>query len=210
MLHAEQIAPAFYPKFAIYPCPSCVHFPMIKFEEIIADFIDHVNAAGILGSSPDPKEVRDAIKDLMGRNIKERVEPEYPVPTAAAIKGNREIPIFNAAGGGTLGDLNNQRTACIAVYKCNVCRALYLLPEDFRAAGRALGYPIGVGGMTPEGIRDLCLDAMRNAYQGLGIGKAEVYCFKSFVVMIDMTRFEHTSKGNISETSLLTHLAKTK
>ena len=210
MLHAEQIAPAFYPKFAIYPCSSCVHFPMIKCGDIIADFIDHVNAAGILGHSPDPKEVRDAIKDLMGQNIKERVEPEYPVPTAAAIKGNPEIPVFNAAGGGTLCDLKNQRKACIAVYKCNACRALYVLPEDFRAAGRSLDYPIGVGGMTPEGIRGLCLHAMQNAYQGLGIAKAEVYCFKSFVVMIDMTGFEHTSKGNISGIPILAHLAKTK
>ena len=210
MLYAEQIAPAFYPKIGIYPCSSCVHFTMIKCEEIIADFIDHVKAAGILGRSPDPKELRDTIMDLIVRIVKERVEPEYPLPTAAAIKANSEIPVFEAAGGGSLRDLLNQRKADIAIYKCNACRALYVLPEDFRTAGKALDYPIGAGGMTPEGIQQLCLHAMQNAYQGLGIRKAEVYCFKNFVVMIDTTRMESSNKGEPHETSLLTHMAKKK
>lgn len=203
MSDAEQIAPTFYPKISIYPCPSCVHFPMIKCEEIIADYIDHVNAAGTLGPSPDPNKVRKAIQEQMGRNIKERVEPEYPVPTAAGIKANPEIPLFKAAGGGSLRDPNHQRKEDIAIYKCNFCHALYVLPEDFKAAGKALDYPIGVGVMTPEGIQDLCVHAMQNAYRGLGIGKAEVYCFKSFVVMVDMTGVEESSAGNLPEGSLL-------
>ncbi|KAL8789934.1 MAG: hypothetical protein Q9195_006595 [Heterodermia aff. obscurata] len=204
MLSAEQIAPAFHPNIAIYPCRSCVHFAMIKSEKVIADFIHHVNAAGILSPSPHPNVLKNAIKALLGYVIKERVEPEYPLPTAAAIKANPEIPVFVAAGGGTLYDFKNQRKEYIAIYKCNACRALYVLPEDFRAAGKALEYPTGFGGMTPGGIQDLCIQAMQNAYQGLGIGKAEVYCFKNFVVMIDMKGMENSSAGRIPEMSPLT------
>ena len=183
---------------------------MIKREEIMAEVTEHVNAAGILGHPPDPEEVKDAVEDLMGHIIIERVEPEYPLPTSAAMKTHPQIPVFKAAGGGTLRDLNNQRKEEIAMYKCNTCHALYVLPEDFKAAGRALDHPIGVGCMSPEGIQDLCIGALQNAYQGLGMKKAEVYCFKNFVVLIDMTGTENPDKGDLHEMSLLTRLAKTK
>ena len=210
MLVAEQIAPSFFPRFTIYPCPSCVPFPMIKCEEITAEITEHMNAAGILGHSPDPKEIKNAVEHLMGHIIKERIEPEYPLPTSAAMKTNPQIPVFKAAGGGTLRDLSNQRKADIAMYKCNTCHALYVLPEDFTAAGRALDHPIGVGCMSPEGIQHLCLSAMQNAYQGLGMKKAEVYCFKNFMVLIDMSRIENPDQGDLHEMSLLTSLAKKK
>ena len=184
---------------------------MVKSEKVVADFNDHVNASGVLGDSPDPKEVRDALKVLMGQKFKERLQSDYPLPTAAAIKFNPSIPMLEAAGGGTLHDLKKARKACIAIYKCIKCSALYVLPEDFKAAGRALDYPVGAGGMTPEAIRKLCVRAMQNAYQGLGMEKAEVYCFKNFVVMIDlMLEIEYDYKGNLPHTPPLPYSAEEK
>lgn len=74
----------------------------------------------------------------------------------------------------------------IPIYKCDGCRALYVLPADVLSAMRKAG-PVNEGVSTVEVdilLKDRAVDAMKNAYQGLPIMSAQVYCFKEFVVMV--------------------------
>ena len=178
---------AFAPNVSFYGCTSCVQFPLLKPAILVEDFLKQVGSAGLPNAPPGPNSKTGLTQSLIQMSMKQSIEPQFPLPSAEAIKQNANILVFSAAGGGTLWNLEEQRKACIPVYKCEYCRALYMLPLDVKEAARKVDMVVGEGGLTDQGVRDTCVQAMRNAYRGLNIGKngeAEVYCFKTFTVMV--------------------------
>lgn len=178
---------AFAPNVSFYGCTSCVHFPLIKPAFLVESFLKQVGSAGLPNAPLGPDSTTGLTQRLIQTTLKQTIEPQFPLPSAEAIKQNPNIPVFSAAGGGTLWNFDEKRNASIPVYKCEYCRALYMLPLDVKEAARKVDMVVGVDGLTDEGVRDTCVQAMRNAYRGLNIGKkgeAEIYCFKTFVVMV--------------------------
>ena len=77
-------------------------------------------------------------------------------------------------------------------------RALYVLLQDFKDAAKKVDLVLGQEGLTDARIKDLCVDAFRNAYESLQVGKAEVYCYEEFAVMVDMAGRAEEGKYNPS------------
>ena len=171
------------PKVNLYPYTGCIRFPLIKPDQMTADFLAQTHQAGV-----QPPLSVDMAHALAARMITDHLEPQFSSkPIANAIKSNPNIPVFSAAGGGTLYNLPEGRKAEIAIYKCNCCRALYVLPQDVKDAAQKLDMAIGADGMTEDEVRQTCISAMHNAFEGPNIGKsgnAEIYCFEEFVVMV--------------------------
>ena len=177
---------AFAPNVSFYSCTSCVQFPLLKPAVLLENFFKQASSAALLGPPLDLNARNGLTRCLIQAVMRDSIESQFPLPSAEAIKQNPNIPVFNAAGGGTLWDLADQRKACIPVYICDYCHALYVLPSDVREAAKKVDMVVGAGGLTEKGVRDICVQAMRNAYCGLQIGKkgkAEIYCFKNFVVI---------------------------
>lgn len=61
-------------------------------------------------------------------------------------------------------------------------------------AAKEVGVTSGRGGVTYAGVKDLALKGFTNAYKNLEIFQAEVYCFRDFVVMIDLAGPEREGK----------------
>ena len=194
-----------------YTCTSCVQFPLLKPEVLVGDFIKQAMASALPSPPLDLNAQNRLPQRLIRYVMKNIIEPRFPLPSAKAIKQNPNIPVFSAAGGGTVWNLTEQRKACIPVYKCDCCRALYVLPPDVREAAKKVDMELGASGLTDEGVQDLCVRAMRNAYRGLHIGKtgkAEVYCFQNFVVMVCWAA-EHGQRRLICNPLLARHSSLT-
>lgn len=134
---------------------------------------------------PDMPEHHAALRPIVACAIKsDRVFLRFD-SGAEAIKMNNNLQ--RLGGVGTFVDRHTHRRAQIPMRCCRSCRALYALPQDVKDAATSLGMPSNAGSLTDERIQDVCVGSMYNAYNSLSIQKAEVYCFKDFVVMIDLT-----------------------
>lgn len=168
---------AFALNVSIYGCTSCVQFPLIKpavlVENSLSKSAPQVCQMRRLAQNPRPGSPK-----LDSNHDETEHRASFPFTRRRSNQLERQQPMFSPAEGGTLWNLQEQRKSCIPVYKCDYCRALYMLPLDVKETARKLGMVVGEDGLTDQGVRD---------YRGLNIGKkgeAEVYCFKTFVVMV--------------------------
>ncbi|KAL8788173.1 MAG: hypothetical protein Q9213_001812 [Squamulea squamosa] len=129
-----------------YPCKYCIQFPLFKPKDMAADFIQQATAAGVPGPPAGFNVETEKIAPLINSHLKTGIQ----LPDANAIKA--KIPVFNAAGGGTLQDLEKKRAAATPVYKCDGCRALFILPQDWKDAAKTLEVPLGKDGLADADI----------------------------------------------------------
>lgn len=185
----SQLAPNFTIHSPLHSCSKCVQFPLVKPSRITADLLAHIKANKPLDQLPDTQALTQAIHHHLSSYLKANIQP---LPTASAIKAT--IPILSPGGGGKIFDkeAKEKLEAEVPIYQCNTCRAVYLLPQDYKDAGRKIYMPLfGVERMTDERVRKDILNAMQDMYtrmqddpsQGPSNFKVEVYCFETFVVM---------------------------
>ncbi len=178
-------------KAEIYPCNSCGPIPLFDLKDITAQVLKALQKypAVVYSASPDPKEFnlsRDVLAPPIARALS-TLKPE--LRSAKMIKDT--IPQFIPAGGGTVFGLNGR--AEIPLYKCDGCRALFVLPSEVGDAIRKVD-PVHRSSVAEDYLRSYAVDAMKNAYESLeSLKAAQVYCFKEFVVMVDFS--SHPGRG---------------
>lgn len=178
-------------KAEIYPCQSCGPLPLFDLKDITAQVLKALQKypAAVYSPSPDPKEFnlsRDVLAPPIARALS-TLKPE--LRSAETIKGT--IPQFIPAGGGTVFGLNGR--AGIPLYKCDECRALFVLPSEVGDAIRKVD-PVNGSSVAEGYLRSYAVGAMENAYKSLeSLKAAQVYCFKEFVVMVDFS--SHPGRG---------------
>lgn len=113
-------------KAEIYPCGSCGPFPLFDLKDITSQVLKALQKYPLVVPSADPKDF-NLSRDVLAPAIAHALSTFKPeLRSAAMIKDT--IPLSIPAGGGTVFGVNGR--AEIPLYKCDECRALFVLPSE--------------------------------------------------------------------------------